>query len=354
MIIDFPVYYGIDGRLPGKRAARTYGFKEYTTVEIPEVSAHDAPVSCVWSPGPEVRVHEERVNDTNNGMFDQNGNQMTRWYGGRHWRRLLLSECPGLRFRRPGLPPIDQGSLTFLLEDKSAQKPLGVLVLGNWYPRFEAVHADPQDRFEIVKSNYRDEVLQAIARIPETVILVEGHLYRACFEPFITVSRGFRPDMRVREVVIETDIPALTRNRNLIEKVYPIGEFDQAFGLAARDAIDPLERAFVEQRRPRDVLGAAFGFDFGMLEEVTARLDEAFRVTREHTGFGDRFLREALRTVDADKRQADILKFIEFEGIRWRRLGLPIHLLEEALDLLDERPIDIEIDRSANSRLPRP
>ncbi len=355
MRIDFPVYYGIDGRLPGKRASRTYGFKEYTTIEIPEVSAEDAPVSCVWSPGSEVRPYQERVDDTNNGIFDPNGNQTTRWYGGQHWRRLLLSECAGRDYsRQPGLPPIDLRSLNYLLEDYSAQKPLRVLMLMNWLPKFEAVTADPQDRFDIVRKNHRDEVLEGIARIPETVILVEGHLYRACFEPFITVSRGFRPDTGVREVVIETEIPALTRNRNVIEKVYPISEFEQAFELAVKDTTNSAERDFVSRRRPRDVMGDAFTFDFGALEAVTSKLEMAFHFTREHPGFFDSFLRDALRTVDAEKRQEKVSKFIEYEGIRWRRSNLPIHLLEEALDLLDERRIDIEIDPYANSRPPRP
>ncbi|MCZ7862529.1 hypothetical protein O9X98_14235 [Agrobacterium salinitolerans] len=168
------------------------------------------------------------------------------------------------------------------------------------------------------------------------------------------MSRGFRPDTGVREVVIETEIPALTRNRNVIEKVYPISEFEQAFELAVKDTTNSAERDFVSRRRPRDVMSGAFTFDFGALEAVTSRLEMAFHFTREHPGFFDSFLRDALRTVDAEKRQEKVSKFIEYEGIRWRRSNLPIHLLEEALDLLDERLIDIEIDPYANSRPPRP
>jgi hypothetical protein len=136
---------------------------------------------------------------------------------------------------------------------------------------------------------------------------------------------------------------SLTRNRNLIARVFPISEFDLAMALAIENEDDHIQREYVANRRPRQILGEAFSFDWDMTENVSARLEKAWQAARDDHGFWDRILDDALSTVDADKRQASISRFIEMDGIRWRRNGLPIHLLEEALAILDESAIDIGV-----------
>jgi hypothetical protein len=126
MKIAFPVYYGIDGRLPGKKAARTYSFREFLEVDIQELSEEQAPVACVWSPGAERREYEDRPYQTNNGQFDDQGNQVTRWYDGRHWKRILLSECAGDTYRIAGLPPLDQRLASEMLLKGCALGTMGV------------------------------------------------------------------------------------------------------------------------------------------------------------------------------------------------------------------------------------
>jgi hypothetical protein len=354
MRINFPVYYGIDGRLPGKKASRTYGFREFTVIDIPDVASEQAPVSCVWSPGTESRPHTDRPFWTNQGISDNNGNQITRWYDGRHWRRILLAECAGDVYRQPGLPPLDQVLAIETLMQGCAQGVMGVFCDWTWTQRYEDVAEDQSARFDVVKKSFRQEVLEKIETVPDRAIAVDGHLYRACFEPYITVSRKFRPDTDVREIVVETDPCSLTRNRNLIDKVFPITEFERALELAAQDNRDPAHRQYLENRRPRDILQEAFSFNFEMLMNVTAKLDEALEFVRNDPfGYGNRFIREAIDAVDPDKRQEVIAKFFDFEGIAWRHKGLPVHLLEEALDILDERTINTNIVTSPSVTTPR-
>jgi hypothetical protein len=61
--------YRIKGRLPGKRAASNYSFREFVSVDIAELSPEEAPISCVWSPGVERRAYVNRPFKSNNGIF---------------------------------------------------------------------------------------------------------------------------------------------------------------------------------------------------------------------------------------------------------------------------------------------
>jgi hypothetical protein len=115
------------------------------------------------------------------------------------------------------------------------------------------------------------------------VIAVDGHLYAAVTEPYITVSKKHIPGTMVREIVVETHHSSLTWSRTLIEDVLPITEFDIALELATRDDVGSVNRLMLESRRPRDILDGAFGFDYKKLLRVTARIDEAIEIMKRTT-----------------------------------------------------------------------
>jgi hypothetical protein len=346
MRLECPVYYSIDGRLTGKKLSRTYAFREFVAIEISDLSTEDAPVSCVWSPGFEDRPYAERPYITDNGIADLNGNQTTRWYDGRHWKRILTGDCAGRQFRRPGPALNSELALKKLLAG-DAQTALGVECMVNWTDRFVDVEQDAASRFETVKVSAREKAVQETESIPDRVIAIGGELYRSCVEPHITVSRGNR-DLGIKShIVIETEVSSITSDRYRLKGIFPISDFEKAYRLAVVEDHDEASSAELRKREPRQIMAEAFSTDWTMVDSVTQLVLQAQASARWNNVIFDELLTEALRTIDSDERHAAISKFVEYEGYNWRNgIGLPIEPLEEALRILDERRIDVSIASS--------
>lgn len=266
MIVDFPVYFAVVGRKYGKRNFLRYGFVEHSREEIRDVYEREAPIAVTWRSPSMLGTPDILSRESTLGKSDPDGQQMTRWFEGRHWKRLLLGDIDGIDHRqRERLPPLDASTFERALEGGHAYAAVGLPADPDMARRAKPSHDGAIDEFEEVRKTTRDQVFLAIGKALERCIAVNGEIYRECLEPYLFMRYEDRPGMVIREMSVETDPRVVSpfRSRDL-GVMFPLAEFDAASLMASRGT--PVIRAanseWLEFLRPEIRLAEAFSVDW--------------------------------------------------------------------------------------------
>lgn len=205
MRFTFPVSYRLEGRKPGKRVFRPYRFHETVSIEVPEITGAEAPVAVAW---PCAGVPERRkVKDWSIGCGDADGMQLTRWFGGCHWLRLVEGHVQhSWLTEKPSTRELDVATAASHLAAGTGQHGIGLNLAVRW-PRNPAkeVQGDPTASFDETRNNGRDAAMAAVEKACQDLLLVDGVLHRACAQPGIR-SEYFRGDsgLALRWPLVET------------------------------------------------------------------------------------------------------------------------------------------------------
>ncbi|MCV9964193.1 hypothetical protein OIU34_20115 [Pararhizobium sp. BT-229] len=345
MKIVFPLFYSITGRLPGKRQARSYSYRELVEVDIREVSSEDAPVACVWRPNKELRhPADEIVPLTNHGKSGPGGTQFTRWHDGRHWKRMIMSDGRLMHTATMNDIELDRVQFQAMLGSGRIQHALDIMCLPEWVSAAKDVTDDPASQFDVVKQSARARVMDELEKALDNVISVDGVIHAACFEPFIAVFKSVRPGTDVCEMSVETRDYPLTIFRDRIVGAFAAGSFDVALSLATTKGVQGREQLAGVQ--PDILIPDAFSFDWEMFWSVTEKLDRLWidlaRVGQQNTAVGI-----GKRSSDPDQRFAALSSLTPETTERWERLGVSPQPLYEALEILDDREVRLSIPHHA-------
>ncbi|MCS4088444.1 hypothetical protein [Rhizobium sp. BK176] len=342
MKIVFPLYYGITGRLPGKKQARSYAYRERIEVEIREVSTEEAPIACRWRPNTDHRHDPDDVR-TNHGRSGPDLTQFTRWHENKHWKRMIMADG---ELRHPPMrsPELDRTQFQSMLNSGRIQFKLGVKCFPEWLTAAKDVVDDQESQFEVVKYNHREEALASMEKMLDNVIAVDGVIHAACFEPFIAVRNENREGTEVREMVIETTDRALTYARNTVASAMRIDRFDDALAVATENGTAGVDQLMGV--RPEVLIPESFTFDWDMYWEVTNRINPFWTLTNDR-GLGNSPLGITARSADPEERFASLSSIPDDVIENWTRARISVQPLYEALDILNDRPVNIELPTPA-------
>jgi hypothetical protein len=340
--IVFPLYYGITGRLPGKKASRSYAYRELIEVEIREVSAEEAPIACRWRPNTDHRPYPEE-GGTNHGRCGPDLMQFTRWHENRHWKRMIMADGQ-LRHPSMGSPVLDQVQFQAMLNNGSIQSTLDIRCFDEWLTAAKDVVDDQEVQFEVVKYPHRADVLASMEKMLDNVIAVDGVIHAACFEPFIAIRKDNREGTEVREMVVETTDNTLTHARATVAGAMRIDRFDDALALATENGTAGVDQLLGV--RPEILMPESFIFDWVMYWEVTNRINPFWTVTADR-GLGSSPLGITARSADPEERFASLSSIPDDVIAKWERAGISVQPLYEAIDILNDRPVHLDMQTPA-------
>ncbi|MCV9964837.1 hypothetical protein OIU34_23370 [Pararhizobium sp. BT-229] len=239
MKIVLDIGYDIRGRRPGKRLNIAYRFRETVSAEIPEVHPNEAPVAIVWTARKAVEARW-RGYDEELACGDVNDQMMTRWYGGRHWLRLVERNCgqTGAASVRELTPAVAAQAAS-----ENRTEVFGMLGLRDYDPRSAKTHSNPLGTFDEVARDERSLALEAVSAISDNYISVGGVLHVACAQPAIRVTdsgkmrsyRGFAENIAVEMRAKYLDRSAGYRMGMMS---YPIGDWDKVWRMVYDQALD--------------------------------------------------------------------------------------------------------------------
>jgi hypothetical protein len=348
MKIVFPLYYGMTGRLPGKKHAHTYAYRELIEVNIREVSAEEAPIACMWKPNPEVIYNADNYL-TNHGKSGPGGLQFTRWHENRHWKRMIMADGFLMHAVTMNDLELDRVQFQAMLRGGNIQHAVGVECFAQWVTAAKDVADDPASQFDVVKYSHRAEVLSSMEKMLDNVIAVDGIIHAVCFEPFIAVRKANRPGTDVREMVVETTDRPLTITRDTVADALRIDRFDDALAIATESGTDGVEQLLGV--RPEILIPEAFTFDWEMYWGVTRRMNLLWKELYDAGVANNAPLGIAARTADPEERFAGLSSISDEAIAEWDSLGFSMQPLYEALDILNDRPVHLDMPTLAAMRI---
>jgi hypothetical protein len=358
MRFTVPITYDVKGRLNDKKRSAHYSFTEHVSVDIPEIDPADAPVSCIWSPSSSPDLETELWHhQANERWCDTDGNHMTRWYDGRHWKRLLLSDCAKNDWNDTHQPPLTPSMLADELASGHGQRAIGVPTVRVPFLKARPVANSPMDQFSIVSDESRSFVLFDIDQVAANIMLVDGHLYKACMEPYFVVSKTYLGGSQCRDIKVWTTQKPLGHEAIFyVEDVFPITQFNEALA-SATAGLDGNEKTQADRqivkllatKNPSFVFRKSMQFDYKTKWQATKLIDEVYLYGPRLPGPWTHELSSALKSIDDDIRIERLTGVVEEYGSYLTAKGIPVHLLEQALSILNDRQIEVVANPSSGN-----
>jgi hypothetical protein len=186
MLFRLAQQYVIRGIKKGNRSLRDHYVIETMEMDIPVVSADDAPVAVMWNDA--VPVAFPRGNDTIWRAYSADGQQHTRWYMGSHWKRCLESDLIESHVTR-AVPPLTVDALVANIEDQGGNLLTGASTF-RYQPekRGTEIH-DPLGHFSSIEKSDRDTALAKIEEQSADLMIVDDVVYVRCAEPKVCVIK---------------------------------------------------------------------------------------------------------------------------------------------------------------------
>lgn len=231
MHLTLPIGYEVIGKRPGKRNFRPIRLAEMVTVEIAEATSDEAPIAVEWQIDP---THERMRPATAATYFagDDRWCAFTRWYGGRHWMRLVEHNISKSDHARHATQLSASRLEEFLMADEG-HIAVGLSGLSLGAAKLPKKDGDLTLGFETLRKNGREEAMLAALSLPETLLLVDGIVHVACAQPAParTMIREYRDGHppALYNVSMRTDVIALDGYDPDLAKVlaYGIEDWDR-------------------------------------------------------------------------------------------------------------------------------
>lgn len=350
MLVDFPLFYTIVGRKPGRRNALSYRVHEYTSLEVREVDGTDAPIAAVWSQPSHGLPWKVAGQRTNQGKSDPDGRQMTRWFEGKHWKRALVADTSHIDpLKKMRLPVLDMTTFQRLLPTGRVHRALGIL--HRIVPSKQVSGGGVVDFDEIRSTTLETEKCRAENALANC-ISVDGELYVKCLEPYIRVLPYDRQEMNVFELAFETSSSVISpASIDVGTMVFSLKDFEKATRYASKN---PALRAAYEdwftRWRPTIVLEEAFTTDWGLHMELGKWLYRFVNNLSDPAGVVDD--KSVLRIVTSGDPEArlELVESLSRQIPEFERARVYLPSLLAACELVEDREISVPM---SNSPLPR-
>jgi hypothetical protein len=343
MHIRVPIGYTIRGTI-GK-TTRTWKFQERVVIEVPDVSAEEAPMAVSWAVHPNLRDYDPNKYSFL-GQGGEDGRQFTRWYDGRHW--LRLTEGSAEQYGKPGrYPELTAAGFEGALPKGGGYNILGLNHLSPGDHR--KVQVDPTERFVTVNKSARETALGQLTSAAGSLLSVDGVLHIACAQPAICMANARYGSPETLVLHVDTRSNVVDGKDYLVDKVL-------VFGLDEwEDLSITAVKASCNRLRTQERLAA-----LKPTVHLPGSIDPDILTVRTADTFVRRFVLESYpRTIlfqkyfdytDPVAREEYLRGMIAEHRTEWEMFDLPVELL----DLADQAFADARVDLGAELSLPKP
>jgi hypothetical protein len=339
MLVQTSFSYRITGRMTGRVATRAYSFRERADFDVPCVNPDDAPVAAEWDI--DTLFYKDKLRHPADSAVEASGQdrkQHTRFYQGRHWKRLTEGHVRGVAGQHA-----DLGFDEFVRLGSSSG--LDNLMGTKTAFKGKLVHSSPSHLFSEIAVDTRATALSEFRTSSARFMSVDGVMYRQCATPVLWLSRsngqwGSKVPLvdtdPVRRILFSAGAPDV-----FIRSQAPLSLFDEVVSeyLRLEHTKDPEDRARIETLRPRILLQEAFPND---REDAADYFVEEYISNYGKDHFHDLNAYFGRRTAEGK------LQYLESQPkSEWLTAGAhhprPVDLIERALDLLDGRTIEFAL-----------
>lgn len=333
MIIEIPIRYNASGRKKGNSINSTLPFQEMVAVDIPAVSAEEAPVVAAWDDTPPAELLPK------SGWSIRPGEERehVRFFDNAYWRPLRAYEITGSEDGRP----ISVGEFTRIAgEGRHASVfPVFELTDRKFFP--------PEQYFETVDFSAKRKHALMVEKSAADLLFVGGVVYGRCLEPMVLVSMvtlqrqwvngtvmGFSGDA-IRIVNRPQDDYWFTR-----ADAYPLHRFREALGKA--------RRLNATRARVKDELN-----ELNMKKQPVLSGDYFLQSGNAPLSDCAIKLRQFLAVIEREREMmlplADTFKMRLYCGLREALEDMPSDRAMDAVESLGQEYIDrYEVDREHN------
>jgi hypothetical protein len=342
MHIRVPIGYTIRGTIG--RTTRTWKFQERVAIEVPDVTAEEAPIAVSWAAHSDLRDY-----DHNKYAFLGHGGeddrQFTRWYDGRHW--LRLTEGSAAQYGKPGrYPELTAAGFEGALPKGGGYNILGLNHLSPGDHR--KVQVDPTERFVTVNKSTRETALGQLRSAAGSLLAVDGVLHVACAQPAICLANAKYGSPETLVLHVDTRSNVVDGKDYLLDKVL-------VFGLDEWEHLSiTAVKASRNRTRTQERLAA-----LKPTVHLPESIDPDIMTVRTADTFVRRFVLESYpRTIqfqryfdytDPVAREEYLRGLIAEHRTEWEMCDLPVELL----DLADQAFADARVDLGAELSLPK-
>lgn len=238
MIINVPIKFNVEGLRKGRQRSGGYDVWELAELDIPVVSASDAPVAVSWDDRFPELLRPDQYAPIEWGCHSVDGSAHTVFYDNSHWLALNASDNAWA----PDAGPYGPFLFDDLLRKLASEGECPVLDSHGYDTKakrqVEECGNDAHEMFWDVKSSTRERRLRDLTKRASNLIIVDDRMYRRCIEPQFWIMRGIVSANRtsagdsyyVAIVRVATDEAAAKTPSCMPfagRKTFGLGEFDE-------------------------------------------------------------------------------------------------------------------------------
>lgn len=338
MLLRIPLRYGVKGTRG--RATRTFNFQETFTIEVPEVSSHDAPVAVAWQADDSLEdfsVPKYFMGFTGHAGLD--GLRLTRFFDGHHWLRLTEGA------RRAFDPPNQSPDLRRDAFEDGFPSGWGYQFLGLDDFRCDQptrkTEGDPADGFVSVTDNGREKAIAALEKGATALLCVDGVFHMRCTQPVISLMQAGTTTRVSKTLHVETrrevveGMPKVGKSNAIL----PLDQWDEAVDMVVRESGDRHE-TFRRLSRLRPVVH--------LPESIDPEFDRMVRAdsfVREFTRMSNlvsiQVAANYFRQPDIAAKESFLCDLLAAHRVPWEADHYPVAYLDEALDILSGARVEL-------------